>query len=137
MEWTNKFNQVLKKRASETFAMLMCDLDESKSKQKDLLKNVLFDDHTSPQYWWNYLNYVRNCTNYSSKTLQLQRLTNKAISCIDESKNKNNRYYVSLHLLSVELKCNVQLRRKYLRDIMYNGDIGRKHANMFMSVIMI
>ena len=133
MEFTNKFNELLKKRASEGFTMLMCDLDECEPKQKELLKIVLFQDHKSPLNWWNYINFIKNNKLYSTKILQLQRLTNKAISCIDEAKNKDNRYYVGLHLLSVELKNNSQLRRRYLRDIMYNGGIGKKHSNMFLT----
>ena len=67
------FNKYVKKRPSESFTMMLCDLDICDSKQKDLLKKVL-EDSTSCQHWWNYISFLKSIQSFSSKSLSYKKL---------------------------------------------------------------
>lgn len=76
--------------------MLLCNPSRSPEQQKQLLRNVLFVDHTNPRYWNQYLTYL--IEKYPQKRDSLITLVFKALSVIPEAPNKDQPDFIRLHL---------------------------------------
>jgi hypothetical protein len=100
--FTQAFDTKIKKKPFEQFSLLLCDLENCEEIQKNLLKNILFGDESSPLGWLDYINYLIN--QFPNRKMQLQRLVNKAIDCIDEDKHRMSKHLLSLHMISASLK---------------------------------
>ena len=100
--WINGFNEKIRLKPFEQFSILLCDLDNCISEQRDLLGSILFGDHLNPQNWHAYVSFATKA--FPERKLQLQRLVNKALEILDEKINGDNFYYAALHVMSARLK---------------------------------
>ena len=98
----NAFNSKIKTKPFEQFSVLMFDLETSNNEQKNLLDQILFGDQNSAQSWLDYVTYVMSI--FPDQKMQVQRLVNKAISCVDENKYHTSKHLLKLHLIYVSLK---------------------------------
>ena len=101
-DWVDEFTSKLQNKQYEQFSILMCDIDSCEPQQRELLRNILFKDHTSLKYWYDYVNCVAKL--FPDRKNQVQRVINKAIECIDERENKDNRQYIELHIQCAKLQ---------------------------------
>ena len=132
-EWMQAFNNKLKVRSFEQFSMLLFDIDnKDNNEQRQLLKKILFENHHSALYWYEYIKHV--ISKFPGRKLQLQRLINKAIDCLnnDDKEYHTNRHVVNLYLLSAQYKSNDNESLKYFEDIIWKKEIGRRFANVFI-----
>ena len=136
LDWDEAFKRSVQQRRTEKLSIMMCDMEKCALKQKDLLQRLLFEDHKDTRNWWEYVSFVK-AMEPQKGIAQLQRLVNRAISCIPEDVSTlNNRQYVALHLLSVELRCdssNWEGASKYFKDTIWRKEVGRKYAHVFMA----
>jgi len=137
-EWIVAFNNKLKVRAFEQFSLLLFDKDSNNkdnNEQRQLLRKILFENHQSVLYWYDYINHVIN--KYPGRKLQLQRLINKAIDCVTVDSNaidnRTNRHFVNLFLLSAQYKNDDHESIKYFEDVIWKKEIGRRFANVYIS----
>ena len=136
-EWIQAFNNKLKVRSFEQFSLLLFDKDavsNDNSEQRQLLRKVLFENHQSASYWYDYISHV--IIKFPGRKLQLQRLINKALDCVTDGnakENRTNRHFVSLYLLSAQYKNDDKECMKYFDDIIWKKEIGRRFANVFIS----
>ena len=96
------FNAKIKTKPFEQFSLLMFDFETSNKEQKNLIDQILFGDQNSAQSWLDYINYVR--TLFPEQIMQLQRLVNKAISCVDENIYRTTKYLLTLHIIYASFK---------------------------------
>ena len=137
-EWIIAFNNKLKVRAFEQFSLLLFDKDtnsKDNNEQRQLLRKILFENHQSVSYWYDYINHV--IIKYPGRKLQLQRLINKALDCVTVDSNaidnRTNKYFVNLYLLSAQYKNDEHESMKYFEDVIWKKEIGRRFANVFIS----
>lgn len=133
-EWVQAFNNKLKVRSFEQFSMLLFDIDDKdNNEQRKLLKNILFENHHSALYWYEYIKHI--ISKFPGRKLQLQRLINKALDCLTDNDDKEyhtNRHVVSLYLLSAQYKSSDKESLKYFEDIIWKKEIGRRFSNVFI-----
>lgn len=101
----NAFNTKIKTKPFEQFSILMFDLEKevsTKNQQKNLLDQILFGDQNSAQSWADYISYVMDI--FPGQKMQIQRLINKGISCVDENKYRESKHLLKLHLNCASLK---------------------------------
>ena len=125
------FNAKIKLKSFEQFSLLLCDLEKCDKTQKSLLYNILLKDHTSPTYWFDYVNFAT--TTFTGRKMQLQRLVNKAIECIDEEKHRMNKSNLLLHLSSASLKNNDNDTLKYFENVIWKKRIGTRFTILYLS----
>ena len=104
-EYIESFDLRLKQKSFEQFSILLCDPDSCQAQHKTLLERLLFsseESHRCPQIWLDYINYSTKV--YPDRKMQLQRLVNKAIDCVDESKHRATKQLLMLYLFSASLK---------------------------------
>ncbi len=100
-QWLDAFQQKIKKRNFEQFGILLFNFHDSTAEQKTLLHKILFQDHTSVQFWSDYIQYA--CNNFDKKN-HLQRLANKALEFLDEQILRDDSLFLRIHLHSARLK---------------------------------
>ena len=137
-EWIIAFNNKLKVRSFEQFSLLLFDKDSNNKDnivQRQLLRKILFENHQSVSYWYDYINHVIN--KYPERKLQLQRLINKALDCvtvdINAIDNRTNKHFVNLFLLSAQYKNDDHESIKYFEDVIWKKEIGRRFANVYIT----
>lgn len=101
-EFISMFEEKLKMKSVEKFAILLCDLDKSPPQQKDMLSKILFHDHKNSKYWSDYIKYC--IQSFPNRKLQLQRLVAKSLELLDEALYKDNEDFVNIHIQSALLK---------------------------------
>lgn len=101
-KWKDAFKRKLKTKTFEEFSILMLDFNNSPDEQKQLLQNILFNNHSSLEYWNLYLNYCFKL--YFDKKSELQLLVNKAIEVLDEGGLREDPGYHDILLKSIELR---------------------------------
>ena len=101
-QWLEQFNRTIKQNPHDQFSALICDLESCESRQRELLHNLLFRNHNSARFWFEYCKFI--VESFPQRKLQLQRLVNKAFNFINEVENRDDKHFVQLHLLSAKLK---------------------------------
>lgn len=129
--WVTAFNSHLKLRAFEQFSLLLCDVQKCSTLQRDLLHKLLFDDHRSPELWFAYIDFVVK-TN-PDRRLQLQRLVNKSLELLDEKDCKDNKSFLSIHIISAQLKGDAKDSIKYFQNTIWKKEIGRRFATLYLT----
>eukprot|EP01038_Epipyxis_sp_PR26KG_P006260 gene6260-8621_t len=137
-EWIEAFNQKIKTRTFEQFNLLICDLDRSEGKQRELLSKILFDTngnlqqgYKNPGYWCDYIEFTFKT--FPDRKLQLQRLINKSLELLNEKECKDNRQYATIHLMSAQLKSENKEIIRYFQNTMFKRNIGTKFAAIFIT----
>ncbi len=126
------FTTRLKTKAREDFKLLLCDLNTCSEEQQRLLNRILFeqDGHRNTEAWGLYLQMLM-LKDADSKP-QLLRLVNKALEIIGEAENREDRYYVQIHLYSAQLKTDHQSCLHYY-DFLAKKGIGKRSAFFYVS----
>lgn len=130
-QYIQAFNSKVRRKQFEQFSVLLCDLHTSNSQQKKLLQTVLFAEEHSPVNWLDYINYVNVL--FPTRKLQLFRLVNKAIECIDEDKYRNNKQYLLLHLAVIRFKQDSADGLKYFENVIWKRKVGVRFAQLYTS----
>ena len=131
-DYHSAFNNILRTKEREEFKLLLCDVETCDEKQKDLLKPLLFekDGHQVAENWGNYLAYT--ITSFPDRNVHLQRLVNKALEFLDETQNRDNKFYLGVHLRSAQLKADQESSQKYIETIIVKKKIGLKCSVLYL-----
>lgn len=101
--YQNAFHAKIKTKPFEQFSLLLFDPETSGNQQKLLIDQILFGDQNNcPQTWLDYVSCVMNVC--PDQKMQVLRLVNKAISCVDENKFRSSKHLLKLHLICASLK---------------------------------
>ncbi len=131
-QYYTAFNSVLKTTEREDFNLLLCDLDTCKEQQKALLKPLLLEEngHQVAEYWGKYIAYV--IKSLSERNVHLQRLVNKALDFLPAAENRDNKFYLGIHLQSAGLKTDRENALKYIENIIVKKRIGLKCSVLYL-----
>ena len=96
-----------------------------------LLKPLLFEinGHTLAANWGRYIAYTAR--KFTDKSAHLQRLINKALEFLGESENKDDQFYLALHLRSAHLKPDHDSTVKYFESVILKKKIGLGYAALY------
>lgn len=131
-DYVSAFNSLLRTKAREEFKLMLCDLDKCEPEQVALLRPLLLENkgHTSATNWGKYIGYTFKV--FSDKTAHLQRLINKALEFLEEAENKDDQYYLAMHLRSARLKSDHESCVKYFENVIMKKKIGLRFAALYI-----